>query len=136
MARDETSASVPQPGPPASPPRRPPVILAVGGLALLLAAAWVALLALRTETGHRRTAPGHLLTVDRPFPAEGRYPGDPYIGSTACAECHPGESALHARAGHATTLRPAARLELARRLDGARLADPERPEVQWSYHYG
>ena len=27
-----------------------------------------------------------------------------YIGQNACLECHPGESALHSRSGHARTL--------------------------------
>src|SRR5262245_34784614 len=33
---------------------------------------------------------------------------DLLVGDRACAECHPGEHALHARSGHARTLRPAA----------------------------
>jgi hypothetical protein len=76
-----------------------------------------------------------LLTVDRPFPAGGRYPSDPYIGSKVCAECHPGEAALYARSGHAMTLRPAARLKLAHRLGGTELADPELPDVRWRYRF-
>ena len=76
-----------------------------------------------------------LLTLDRPFPAEGRYPSDPYVGPQVCAECHPGESALYARSGHAQTLSPAGRRSLARRLDGTTIADPENAEVLWSYRY-
>ena len=76
-----------------------------------------------------------LLTLDRPFPAEGRFARDPYIGPTVCAECHPGEAASHSRSGHATTLRPAGRLALSRRLDGTTVADPELPDVLWSYRF-
>ena len=46
-----------------------------------------------------------LLTVDRPFPDGGRFPGDPYIGPKACLECHPGECALYSRSGHARASR-------------------------------
>jgi hypothetical protein len=76
-----------------------------------------------------------LIGIDRPFPAGGRFASDPYIGSRVCAECHPGESALHARSGHARTLRPAGRLALARRLDRTTVADPESPAVRWSYRH-
>ena len=53
----------------------------------------------------------------------------------ACSECHPGEAALFARPGHASTLRPAGTLALARQLDGTSVADPEYPGVRWSYRY-
>jgi hypothetical protein len=108
------------------------VMIASGALALIAAALWVTFTAIHTEKA-RRNGPGRLLTFDQPFPAGGRYPGDPYIGSKVCAECHPGESALHARSGHARTLRPAARLELASRLHGSTFVDPELPDVRWSY---
>src|SRR5262249_3958985 len=75
------------------------------------------------------------LTVDREFPARGRYPSDPYVGPRVCAECHPGESALHARSGHGRTLRPAGRGSVARGLDGKTIADPEHADVLWSYRY-
>jgi len=55
------------------------------------------------------------------------------VGDRACRECHELEAARHRRSGHANTLRPAAGIDLARRLDGRRVADPERPEVAWSY---
>jgi hypothetical protein len=100
-----------------------------------LAAGWVAWTVIRAGPGLRRAGTRRLLTLDRPFPAEGRFPGDPYIGSNACAGCHPGEFALHARSGHAVTLRVAGRRALAQRLDGITLPDPERPEVRWSYQY-
>jgi Cytochrome c554 and c-prime len=76
-----------------------------------------------------------LLTLDRPFPAGGRSPSDPYIGPRVCGECHPGELALHVRSGHAQTLRPAGRRALALGLDGKTIADPEFSGVSWSYRY-
>jgi hypothetical protein len=62
-----------------------------------------------------------------------REPSGAFSGSRACRECHPGESAAFSRSGHARTLRPAADLPLARRLDGRVVADPERPGVTWSF---
>jgi hypothetical protein len=56
-----------------------------------------------------------------------------YVGDSSCRACHPGESALHARSGHARTLRPAAETAAARRLDGVTAPDPERPGVTWSF---
>jgi predicted CXXCH cytochrome family protein len=126
---------VPRSRPPAPGSRRPRAVIAISVLALLLAAGWVIVTANRTDTRSHRGVLDRLLTVDRPFPADGRFPGDPYIGSKICAECHPGEAALHARSGHAATLRPASRLALARRLDGTSRADPEEPDVRWSYQY-
>ncbi len=76
-----------------------------------------------------------MLTLDRTFPPGGRYPSDPYIGPRVCAECHPGESALYDRSGHARTLRPAGRRALAQSLDGKTVADPELSGVSWSYRY-
>ena len=65
----------------------------------------------------------------------------PFVGPRSCGECHPGESALFARSGHAQTLRPAAAVPLARKLDGTVVADPEVPGVRWAYerrgdHFG
>jgi hypothetical protein len=74
-----------------------------------------------------------LLTVDRSFPAAGRFANDPYIGPSACAECHPAQAALHSNSGHALTLRPASQRVLSRRLDGTSVADPEWPGVDWTY---
>src|SRR5262249_14988249 len=65
----------------------------------------------------------------------GRFASDPYTGSLVCAQCHPGEFALHSRSGHARTLSAAGRLPLARRLGGTRLADPEMPPVHWRYRF-
>jgi hypothetical protein len=98
------------------------------------AALWLAAVAGRPRRLSGRVSSIRLLTVDRPFPAGGRFPSDPYIGPQACAECHPGEAALQARSGHALTLLPAARRALARRLDGTTVPDPEFPDVRWSYH--
>jgi hypothetical protein len=65
--------------------------------------------------------------------SSGREPDWPYIGARACRECHPSEAASHAGSGHARTLRAAAGIPLARRLDGRTVADPERPDVTWTY---
>ncbi len=115
--------------------RRARFICALSLAAVLVAAVYVAVTARRpgAPSGHGKGV--RLLTVDRPFPAQGRYPSDPYIGSRVCAECHPGESALHSLSGHARTLRPAGRRALARQLDGTRFSDPEYPDVLWSYQY-
>jgi hypothetical protein len=109
-------------------------IVVLGVLPLALAAAWLVATAIRGRPGLGRQAAENLLTVDRPFPAGGRFAGDPYVGSRACAPCHPGESAQHARSGHAATLMPAGRVALSRRLNGIKLADPERPDDYWEYH--
>jgi hypothetical protein len=55
-----------------------------------------------------------------------------YVGARSCGQCHPGEAASHARSGHARTLRPAATVDVARRLDGRTAVDPEHPESSWS----
>jgi hypothetical protein len=60
---------------------------------------------------------------------------DLLAGSASCRECHPGESAMHSRAGHSRTLRPVAVRSLARQLDGQRVADPEWPDVSWTYSF-
>lgn len=57
-----------------------------------------------------------------------------YVGRASCLECHPGECAAFSRSGHARTLRPAEKAPIARWLDGRTVADPERPEVSWTYH--
>lgn len=63
----------------------------------------------------------------------GRGPGDPYIGSRVCGECHPGEYASYTGSGHARTFRAAELHRVARRLDGRTVADPEIPGVAWSF---
>jgi hypothetical protein len=106
---------------------------------ILTATIWVVIASRQAQRRGRTVAalPKRLglITFDRPFPAEGRYVADAYIGSKVCAECHPGEAALQSRSGHSMTLRPAGRLALSRRLDGRVVADPEWPDVHWSYHF-
>jgi hypothetical protein len=100
---------------------------------VVLAAIWLMVAATRFETRTGRSRNVRLLTLDRPFPRAGRFAADPYAGPQICADCHPGEAALHSRSGHAQTLRPAGQRLLARRLDGRTVADPELPAVRWSY---
>jgi hypothetical protein len=59
--------------------------------------------------------------------------GSPFVGSRACRECHPGEYAAHSRSGHARTLKAAGASDVARRIAGRVVDDPERPGVRWSY---
>lgn len=56
-----------------------------------------------------------------------------YIGANACLECHPGESALHSRSGHARTLVFAERSPIVAWLNGKSVSDPRYPDVRWSY---
>jgi hypothetical protein len=56
-----------------------------------------------------------------------------YLGEAACLECHPGESALHRRSGHARTLRLAERSPIIAWLNGKSVRDPKYPEIGWSY---
>jgi hypothetical protein len=132
---EDAGRFVPGPGSAAGPARRTVAVLILGLGALVAAGLWLASAAHRPRRATGRGKAVRLLTVDRPFPIGGRYPSDPYIGPQVCAECHPGEAALHARSGHALTLRPAARRALVHRLDGTMVADPELPEVNWSYRY-
>jgi hypothetical protein len=55
---------------------------------------------------------------------------DQFVGDAACASCHPGESASHARSGHSRTLRPAALADAARLFDGRPIQDPEH-SAEW-----
>lgn len=116
-------------------------VLLASFAALLLATAWVVFVSgkpVPRESQARQTERSkaiRLITFDRPFPADGRFVDDPFIGSHVCGECHPAETALHSRSGHAATLRPAARVEISRRLDGTTQADPAIPGVTWSYRY-
>ncbi len=115
--------------------RRPTVIVCLSFAALGGAASWLVFSANRLQPFVGRTGAVRLLTVDRPFPAEGRFPGDRYAGTRVCSECHPAEAALHSRSGHSATLLPAGRRALARQLDGKTVTDPENPEVAWSYQF-
>ena len=67
------------------------VVLCVA--ALVLAALWVVYAATHHTTKAQSTEAKRLLVVDRPFPIEGRFEGDPYVGPQVCAECHPAEAA-------------------------------------------
>jgi hypothetical protein len=110
-------------------------ILALSLAAVALAILWLVYSARQPRPMPTRFRDVQLLGVDRPFPDGGRFVGDPYVGFQVCAECHPGEAALHSRSGHAQTLRPASRRGLSRRLDGTSAADPEAPGVHWSYRF-
>ncbi|MFO0908047.1 MAG: multiheme c-type cytochrome [Isosphaeraceae bacterium] len=92
--------------------------------------------------GAREVGPGRLpppkIQPPGGVPAEAGAagPGDyaaGLVGSNVCRECHPGESALHARSGHARTLRPAGGTAIARWLDGKTVKDPEIPDATWTY---
>ena len=107
--------------------RRGRVVTALALAAVVGAGVWMVFDAQRSAAG--RTAGVRLLTLERPFPAGGRYPSDPYVGPNVCAECHPGEFALYTRSGHSRTLRSAGGRSLARRLDGTSVADPEHADV-------
>ncbi len=116
-------------------PRPARVILVLTVVAAVTAVCWMVATVRQQRSLARRSRDVRLLTFDRPFPAAGRYASDPYVGSSVCSECHPGEAAFYARSGHASTLRPAGRLDLARQLDGTTVADPELPGVLWSYRF-
>lgn len=109
---------------PPSPPLRDALILLVLLSASLGGLAWWVLSPTST--------PGPVVLAWAEYP-ERRSEGDPYVGSKACGECHPGIYALHTNSGHARTLRPAARRLISRALDGRTIADPERPGVDYSY---
>ena len=113
--------------------RRGRIVTAISLAAVVGVAIWMVHDASRPATTRKPAV--RLLTLERPFPAEGRFPSDPYVGPQTCAECHPGEYAHYLGSGHARTLRAAGRRSLARRLDGIKAADPEHPEVQWDYRY-
>jgi hypothetical protein len=61
---------------------------------------------------------------------------DPYIGSQACRECHPGAYAAFLGSGHARTFDLAGRAPVARQLDGQSIDDPELPGVRWTFERG
>jgi hypothetical protein len=117
----------------ASRPARARSIVALGILGTLLAASWVVWNAGRDKRFDGRGGLSAYLDIARDVPAAGRFPGDPYIGSIACAECHPGEYALFTGSGHALTFRKAAERRVADELAGTSVADPEQKEVRWTY---
>src|SRR5262245_62167313 len=99
-------------------------LLGVGlaGVLLIAAIAWYVA---------RPELPGRTGVVQA---SKSRNVGALLVGNKVCAECHPGEAALHARSGHARTFQDALESRLAAELDGQTFTDPERPEVEWSYH--
>jgi hypothetical protein len=120
----------------------PQIAVLLAGITVLVSAtAWLVFVAGKAVPPEAANLPARpsnvirLITFDRPFPPEGRFVADPYIGSRVCAECHPAENAMHSRSGHALTLRPAGGLEISRRLDATTQADPEIPEVTWDYRH-
>src|SRR5262249_23055290 len=112
---------------------RAPVIVFLGLISTLLAVGWIVRSASRNERFDGRGGLSPFLKISRDLPPSGRFPGDPYIGSKACADCHPGEYALYTRSGHALTFRPAAERRLTDQLAGVSVADPERSDVRWTY---
>ncbi len=118
-----------------NPTRQARLISGLALAAVLGVGIWITFSAGRSGALAGKARGVRLLTLERPFPAEGRYPSDPYVGPHVCAECHPGESALYARSGHAQTLGSAGSRAVARRLDGTTVADPEHSEVSWGYRY-
>ena len=116
-------------------------VLLAGFVALASGTGWLVFTSAEHPAQRQRRPPVpqakpiRLITFDRPFPPEGRFVADPYVGSRECADCHPGESALFSRSGHAVTLRPAGRVDASRKLDGATQADPQIPGVTWNYRY-
>ena len=104
------------------------VIVAGGGAVFWVLATWLGTLNRMGRDRLEQTATEPL--VVRPAP---EVPGR-YVGTAACAACHPGENAAFSRSGHAHTLRPAGRVPIAQKLDGRTVEDPEKPGVLWSYH--
>ena len=116
-------------------PRSARVILVLILMAAVTALGWWVSSVRRSRSVARRSRDVQLLTFDRPFPAAGRFDSDPYVGSSACSECHPGEAAL---LRVPVTLPPCVRRagsRLAHQLDGTTVPDPEMPGVVWSYRF-
>jgi hypothetical protein len=116
--------------------RRAAMIAGLGFAALAAGAGWLIFAAHsplpRPAPQGRRVS---LLTLDRPFPAEGRFPSDRFVGPKACQECHPGECALYARSGHSRTLSTAARRHQAREVGETSVPDPALPGVTWDFRF-
>ncbi|MGE3822093.1 MAG: multiheme c-type cytochrome [Isosphaeraceae bacterium] len=55
-----------------------------------------------------------------------------FVGDSSCSDCHPGETASHARSGHSRTLRPAAQAGEALALDGRTFHDNEQ-DADWRF---
>ncbi|MEO6811750.1 MAG: multiheme c-type cytochrome [Isosphaeraceae bacterium] len=96
--------------------------IAAVGLALAVAVFWWAYTPSQTPPGPastRKTA--------------GARPTSGFVGARACKDCHPGEYAAYTSSGHARTLRPAAKTDLARWLDSRTADDSERPGASWTF---
>ena len=85
------------------------VVLITSMAALLGAIVWLGFSARGVKPAMARFRPVRLLTIDRPFPAEGRFVQDPYVGPQIARSAIPGKRRLHSRSGHARTLAPAGR---------------------------
>lgn len=96
-------------------------VLGFVGICLAVAIVWGAIGASRSRS------------TDVTRSSSGRERRTAFLGSRACAGCHPGEYALYSLSGHSRTLRRAERTAAARRLNGSTFADPERPGVTWAY---
>jgi hypothetical protein len=120
------ASELPTPPIPRPDPPRLREAVALGALMLLFAGGVLWWAAARDRAGRRawiEPSAGGLASARRSI----------YAGDRACAACHPGESAHQSRSGHAHTLRVASRLNLARRLAGRRVANPQRAGVTWAY---
>jgi hypothetical protein len=114
-------------------PARARPVVALGILGMILAGVWVVWNADRNRRFDGRGGLSAYLDIARDLPTTGRFAGDPYIGSKACAECHPGEYALFTGSGHAQTFRKAVERRVTDQLAGTTVADPEHKGVRWAY---
>jgi hypothetical protein len=113
-------------------PRARPIVF-LGLLGTFLAVGWVVWNASQNERFDGRGGLSPYLKISRDLPPSGRFPGDPYVGSKVCAECHPGEFAVFTKSAHARTFRPAAERIVTDQLAGVSIADPELPDVRWTF---
>ena len=105
----------------------PRFVILIALIAISMALGWVVWVADRNSLFDGRGGISRRLQVARDVPPQGRFAGDPYIGTHVCGECHPGEYALFTGSGHALTFRTAAERKLTDQLAGISVADPERP---------
>jgi hypothetical protein len=84
-----------------------------------------------------RAAAPTTATAGHEVPRAAPDPDDAYtaqfVGRKACSECHPGEAALHARSGHAQTLRSSPVGAILSWLNGRSVKDREYPDAVWTY---
>ncbi|MFO0888792.1 MAG: hypothetical protein U0790_06550 [Isosphaeraceae bacterium] len=99
---------------------------------VLLAAGVVLVLSLTGMWLSRKTTRAALPRIVD-LSTSGRVPGDPYIGSRVCRECHSNEFSLFLKSGHSRTLQSASAHPAAQALDGRTIADPEIDGLSWSY---